>query len=96
MTYQERVAKMAFSLNAAGACYAPYKQIHDQFHVGSAAIHAVAAQAEAIREVLTQMFEDEYLSDSIRDENTLDHIIHVYQRQHGYIEPKTEDDGRHT
>lgn len=50
MTYNERVDKMARSLNAAGTCYAPYREVHGELYIISAAKEAVAKQAQAIRE----------------------------------------------
>lgn len=47
-----------------------------------AAKEAVAAQAEAIRNALQPLVSDRYIDNYLTD--------------HGYIEPKTEDDGRHT
>lgn len=88
MTYQERWQELANE----------YAIAHGNGDLGVHRINiyyekdarmAVAAQAEAIREFSKQMWEDEYTSDVIRSENTLDHITDMFLLEHGYIEPKT-------
>lgn len=85
MTYQEKLDKMADQI-AIGEGVKKERYLEGQWN----AIHerfkgyartAVAAQAEAIREALRRW--------GVREED-----IHNELLEHGYIEPKTEDDGK--
>lgn len=83
MTYEERLDKTARKIHAAGTCYAPYSPQYRGFDNEVAARDEIKRQADAIRDFANNCEFVEFLNHTSVD---------AYLLEHGYIDPKTEED----